>query len=175
VVMTDPQARALRVAAYTLRVLDLLVKWGPACTEVVLTAAGPRLVEVMARLAGCYPVHLVEEVTGHSQVTATVDLLTDPAALAVREPAAGDGRAVAQAWLAAPCAGWLDGPLLEQICALPTVHAISPGLRAGAEVTETTDSVTSPGRLDLCGPPGDVQRDIRAIRMLEPSLYRGQR
>ncbi|HEX4061563.1 MAG TPA: hypothetical protein VHY58_11165 [Streptosporangiaceae bacterium] len=172
--ITDPQA--LRVIAYTHRVLDATgVVWGPACTELVLTSTGPRLTEVMARLAGCYPVHLVENVTGQSQVTATVDLLTNPAALASREPAAGDGRAVAQAWLAAPHAGWLNGAELQQIRDLPTVQAISPGLQADAEVEETTDSPTSPGRLDLCGPPAAVQQDIEAIRALEQTLYRRHR
>jgi hypothetical protein len=172
--VTDPPA--LRVAAYTFRVLDAAgVVWGPACTEVVLTATGPKLTEVMARLAGCYPVGLVEEVCGHSQVTATADLLTRPAALAAREPAAGDGRAVAQVWLAARCAGCVNGSVLRRICGLPTVRAISPGLVADAAVCETTDSTTSPGRLDLCGPPAEVERDVTAIRGWEQVLYRRHR
>jgi hypothetical protein len=169
--VTDPAA--LWVAAYTLRVLDAAgVVWGPACTEVVLTATGPKLTEVMARLAGCYPVGLVEEVCGHSQVTATADLLTSPAVLAAREPVAGDGRTVAQVWLAAPCAGWVSGSVLARMRGLPTVRALSPGLVADAEVEETTDSTKSPGRLDLCGPPAGVERDVMEIRELEQVLYR---
>jgi D-ala D-ala ligase C-terminus len=170
-----PRHPAVRVASYARQVLDAVgVVWGPACTEIVLTARGPRLVEVMARLAGCYPVHLVEEVTGQSQVTATVDALTDPAGLARRDPAAGDGRAVAQAWLAAPHDGWLDGTVLQEILALPCVVGASDGLVAGAEVRRTVDSPSSPGRLDLLGPPREVEEHIAAIRTLEHDLYRSR-
>ena len=171
--VTNPRHPALRVAAYARQVLDAVgVRAGPACTEVVLTARGPRLVEVMARLAGCYPVHLVELVTGQSQVTATVDALIDPAALACRPPAAGDGRAVVQAWLAAPYDGFLDGAVLQQILGLRWVVGASDGLVDGAPVRQTKDSPSSPGHLDLLGLPGDVEQDLAAIRALEHSLYR---
>jgi hypothetical protein len=171
--VTNPRHPALRVAAYARRVLDAVgVVWGPACTEVVLTARGPRLLEVMARLAGCYPVRLVEAVTGHSQVTATVDALIDQAGLAGRAPAGGDGRVVVQVFLAAPHPGFLVGAVLHQIRALPTVQACSGGLAAGAPVRETRDSPSSPGHLDLLGRAGDVVRDLAAIRRLETSLYR---
>jgi hypothetical protein len=171
--VTNPRHPALRVAAYARRVLDAVgVTWGPACTEIVLTAAGPRLVEVMARLAGCYPVRLVAEVTGQSQVTATVDALVDQAGLACRAPAAGDGRVVVQAWLAAPHAGFLDGAVLQRIRDLPCVVGGSEGLVPDADVEETRDSPSSPGHLDLLGRLEDVEHDLAAIRDLEHSLYR---
>jgi hypothetical protein len=174
--VTHPSQPVLRVAAYARRVLDAVgVVWGPACTEIVLTARGPRLVEVMARLAGCYPVGLVELVTGQSQVTATVAALIDQAGLACRAPAAGDGRAVVQAWLAAPHDGFLDGAVLQRIRALPCVVDASDALVADAPVRETRDSTKSPGRLNLLGPPGDVERDLAALRRLETSLYRRHR
>jgi hypothetical protein len=171
--VTNPRHPALRVAAYARQVLDAVgVVWGPACTEIVLTDAGPRLVEVMARLAGCYPVELVELVTGQNQVTATVDALTDQAALACRAPAAGGRRVVVQAWLAAPHPGVLDGVVLQRICGLPCVVGASDGLVPDAEVDETRDSPSSPGHLNLLGLPDDVERDLAAIRHLETSLYR---
>jgi biotin carboxylase len=164
------------VAAYARAVLDAAeVVWGPACTEVMLTAAGPRLVEVMARLAGCYPVHLVEKVTGQSQVTSAVDALADPDALARRRLPAGDGRAVAQAWLAAPHDGFLDGAVLSEIRGLPSVAAASAGLVAGAAVRRTIDTTTSPGNLALLGEPAQVERDIAVIRAAERRLYRRHR
>jgi hypothetical protein len=165
---------ASEVAGYAQAVLDAAgVAAGPACTEVVLTARGPRLVEVMARLAGCYPVHLVELVTGQNQVTATVDALASPQALAGRRPpAANGGLAVAQAWLLAPHAGFLDGASLQKICDLPTVRAASAGLTPEAAVSLTTDTPSSPGRLDLLGTPAQVEQDIAAIRNLEQGLYR---
>jgi hypothetical protein len=165
---------ASEVAGYAQAVLDAAgVVAGPACTEVVLTARGPRLVEVMARLAGCYPVHLVQLVTGQNQVTSAVDALADARALARRPaPGANGGLAVAQAWLLAPHAGFLDGASLEKIRDLPSVVAASRGLVPDAQVGPTTDTPSSPGRLDLLGPPGQVEEDIAAIRTLEQGLYR---
>jgi L-amino acid ligase len=165
---------ASQVAAYAQAVLDAAgVVTGPACTEIVLTARGPRLIEVMGRLAGCYPVHLVELVTGQNQVTSTVDALADPRAFAHRPPAdANDGMAIAQAWLISPHDGFLDGAVLAKIRALPSVVAKSRHLEADAAVSRTTDTPSSPGRLDLLGPPTQVEQDIAAIRTLEQSLYR---
>jgi biotin carboxylase len=164
---------AAQVTAYTRRVLDVAgVVRGPACTEIKLTARGPRLVETMARLAGCYPVHLVQKVTGQSQVTTTVDALADPGEVARRRPPAGDGSAVAQLWLAAPYDAVLDGSTLARILSLPSVVTASSGLVAGATVRRTIDSPSSPGQLDLHGPPGQVKLDITMIRALERSLYR---
>jgi biotin carboxylase len=164
---------ASQVADYARAVLDAAgVTVGPACTEIVLTARGPRLLEVMARLAGCYPVHLVELVTGQNQVTSTVDALAAPQELAARRPpAANGGLAVAQAWLLAPHAGFLDGASLRKIRDLPSVVAASPGLAAGAAVSPTTDTPSSPGHLDLLGPPAQVAQDIEDIRALEQTLY----
>jgi hypothetical protein len=174
-VAADPAAR--EVAGYAKAVLDAAgVAGGPACTEIVLTSRGPRLVEVMARLAGCYPVHLVELVTGQSQVTSAVDALTDPRTFARRRPpAARDGWAVAQAWLLAPHDGFLDGAVLSKIRGLRSVVAASTELQSGAPVHRTIDTPTSPGRLDLLGPPGQVEQDIAAIRTLEHNLYRRRR
>ena len=136
---------------------------GPACTEIVLTARGPRLVEVMARLAGCYPVHLVELVTGQNQVTSTVDALADPQALAAPGPAARGGWAVAQAWLLAPHAGFLDGASLEKIRALPSVRAALPAWRPEA-------AVARPPTPQQPRPPGPARLSrVRSSRTSRPS------
>jgi hypothetical protein len=174
--ITDPRSPAFRVVAYARQVLDAAeVVCHAACTEIMLTGRGPRLIEVMGRLAGCYPVDLVERVTGHNQVTATVDGLVAPRKLARREPPAGNGEAVAQAWLAAPHDGWLRGKVLQQICALPYVVRVSDGLVADAPVRRTDDSPSSPGRVDLCGPPPGVEQSIARIRRLERRLYTTRR
>jgi hypothetical protein len=174
--ITDPRSPAFRVVAYARAVFRAAEVWsGPACAEIVLTARGPRLIEVMGRLAGCYPVDLVERVTGQSQVTATVDGLVAPAVLARRDPPAGNGEAVAQAWLAAPHDGWIRGRVLQRIRGLPYVVRVSEGLVTGAPVRRTTDSPSSPGRLDLCGPPARVGQSIARIRRLERHLYTTRR
>jgi biotin carboxylase len=168
---------ASQVARYARAVLDAAgVVTGPACTEIMLTARGPRLVEVMARLAGCYPVHLVELVTGQSQVTSTVDALADPQGFTGRPPpAASGGLAIAQAWLIAPHAGFLDSAALQKIRDLPSVVMASGGLEPEAVVSRTTDTPSSPGHLNLLGPPAQVEQDIESIRSLEQTLYRRRR
>jgi hypothetical protein len=80
--------------------------------------------------------------------------------------------AIAQAWLISPHDGFLDGAVLAKIRALPSVVAKSRHLEADAAVSRTTDTPSSPGRLDLLGPPTQVEQDIAAIRTLEQSLYR---
>jgi hypothetical protein len=50
--------------------------------------------------------------------------------------------------------------------------AASKGLAPEAPVSPTTDTPSSPGRLDLLGPPAQVEQDIMAIRALEQGLYR---
>jgi hypothetical protein len=171
--ITDPRSPAFRVVAYARQVLRAAeVVTGPACTEIKLTTAGPRLIEVMGRLAGCYPLGLVQRVTGQNQVTATVDGLVAPAELARCDPPAGNGEAVAQAWLAAPHDGWVRGRVLQRIRGLPCVVRVSGGLVADAPVRRTTDSPSSPGRVDLCGPPAQVEQSIARMRRLERRLYR---
>ena len=48
--------------------------WGPAHTEVRLTAAGPRIIEINPRLAGGFIPEIVRLATGFDSISATVEL-----------------------------------------------------------------------------------------------------
>jgi biotin carboxylase len=162
------------VAEYAFDVLAAVgVVTGPAHLEIILTGDGPRLVEIAARLAGCYPPDLTAEVAGQSHLSATAAAIADPGAFTQRVPPAPDGMAVAQAWLAAPADAWLDGAVLAQALSLPALRSFTPRLAAGGQVTMTRDTGTSPGWLNFCGPAAAVEADIRRLREeLEPRLYR---
>jgi len=176
--LVPPQAAGedgQQVAEYALDVLAAVgVEAGPAHVEIIFTAGGPRLVEVAARLAGCYPQDLTEQVTGQSQLSGTAAAIADPEGFATRalRPVL-DGVAVAQAWLVAPADSWLDAAVLGQVFCLATLRSSDPRLAAGGQVRRTRDTASSPGWLNLCGTAAAVEADIRRLREdLEPRLYR---
>jgi predicted ATP-grasp superfamily ATP-dependent carboligase len=174
--VSDPEdADARTVAAYARSVLDAVrVVTGPANVEVMLTASGPYLIEVAARLAGIYPSELVEVVIGHSQLGCAAAAAIDPGRFLHCNQVGSCGLTVAQVWLAAPDDGYqLDGETLDQIRQLRTVVSGSSGLRPGAAVVRTVNTPTSPGHLNLLGSSQQIDADIRHIRKLEAeSLYR---
>jgi ATP-grasp domain len=165
---------AVRVASYARSVLDAVgVVTGPANVEVMLTVDGPFLIEVAARLAGCYPSELAEFVIGHSQLSCTAEAVVDPGRFMDRKQFASCSLTVAQVWLAAPAECQLDGAILEQIRQLPSVVSGSSGLRAGVTVPRTVNTPTSPGHFNLLGNAPQIDADIKQIRKLEEeSLYR---
>jgi hypothetical protein len=169
-----PDADAVRVAAYARSVLDAVeVRTGPANVEVMLTEDGPYLIEVAARLAGCYPSDLVEIVIGHSQLGCAAQAAVDPDSFLQRWQFGASSLTVAQVWLAASEHGYLDGEVLDQIRQLRTVISSSSGLTAGAAVVPTVNTPTSPGHFNMLGSAQQIDADIRQIRKLEgESLYR---
>src|SRR5262249_49724637 len=77
----DPHAGELE--DYTRRVLDALaIRWGRAHCEVMLTRAGPTIIEVGARLAGAAIPRYAHAAGKISQVSLTADAYTDSAAFA---------------------------------------------------------------------------------------------
>lgn len=80
----DGPVQAL-LADYTMAVLDALgISHGPAHTEVMLTDAGPVLIETAARLMGTVEQRAVMAALGETQVTLTVDACTDPEGFSAR-------------------------------------------------------------------------------------------
>ncbi len=176
--LVPPQAAGeagQRVAEYALDVLAAVgVGVGPAHTEIIFTEDGPRLIEVAARLAGCYPQDLTEHVAGQSHLSGTAAAIANPEEFATRPlRPVQDGAAVAQAWLVAPADSWLDQAVLGQVLSLATLWSFEPRLAAGGRVRRTRDTASSPGWLNLYGPAAAVEADIRRLREdLEPRLYR---
>jgi biotin carboxylase len=79
--MLMPRAGAVQdaLAAYTSAVLDALgIAWGPAHTELMLTADGPVLIETAARLMGTVEQQAVRRSLGVTQADLAVQAVTDP-------------------------------------------------------------------------------------------------
>ncbi|MEN6610466.1 MAG: anti-sigma factor antagonist [Methanoregulaceae archaeon] len=75
-----PDEKLMPAVRYTLRALDALgIRYGPAHTEIMLTAKGPIFIESAARImGGNMPLPFIEECLGQSQVGLTVQAYTDP-------------------------------------------------------------------------------------------------
>jgi biotin carboxylase len=154
--------------------LDALgVRHGPAHSEVMVTPAGPVLIEVAARLGGGLLPEISEKLFGCSQSSVTADLLTGGD---IFSPCGGDGapEAVRLVQLvnrvpgAVPEADWPD-----RLRSLPSAYAVFPRTAPGEPLPLTEDVLTSPGYVYLVGREAEVERDYRTLRRWEQEgLYR---
>jgi biotin carboxylase len=155
---------------YVERVLDAVgVNNGPAHVEVMVTEAGPRLIEVGARMAGAEQQELSYLAAGDSQIERSVRHRVD------RETAVGGyqlRRHVRSVYLSSPRAGVLrTGGRLEKLYELPTFHRSLLHFGEGDRVPRTEDLWTSLGYLVLAGPDqAALDADERAIREVEAAL-----
>jgi hypothetical protein len=170
--VTDRQPEVRRVLAYVRDVLDALdIRWGPAHTEVIDTADGPRLVEAAARLQGTIDVSATVRATGRNLVTETVHALLDPDALvAAQPPDTPLLRPVRGVSLICPAGGTLRSDLdWSRMRTLPSFHSLlAPPARAGDHVHRTRDLFSRPGALYLIHrDPATVAADHATIRRWE--------
>ncbi|MGW0753272.1 ATP-grasp domain-containing protein [Streptomyces sp. NPDC002587] len=150
---------AIRAVATGL--LDLAgYRFGPAHTEVILTADGPRIVESQARLGGDRIPLLVEVATGYD-IEASVfrALAGEPVAV----PAAG--RTASIGFFRFPPGRLESVTGLEAAGALPYVHALHFPFRPGDQLPRTTDSFTRHGYVVVDGAsPGEAAERIASVR-----------
>jgi len=161
-----------QVVPYVEAVLDALgIRFGPAHTEVMLTAAGPVLVESGARMHGSVPDEIVDRCTPSHQ-TLTAEAYLDPKSVARRaqrpyELAAGaycvmlisqhEGRIVADAGM-------------REIEALPSFAGTISLLGPGDQLKKTVDLFSCPGIIYLVDPDRDrLKADYDRIRELDAS------
>jgi biotin carboxylase len=160
------------LAAYARAALDAIgLRTGPAHTEIMLTANGPRLIEVNARPHGGGHPRFCRTATGDSQLHR-----------AVRAIAAGEElpdsytllRPTQVVFLISPRAGRLRNvEVLERIRELPSLHHLQLGVANGDYVASTGDLLTSQafGFAVLSHPdPTQLDRDETLIRSLESVL-----
>ncbi|MCP3799812.1 ATP-grasp domain-containing protein [Allokutzneria sp. A3M-2-11 16] len=156
---------------YVRQVLDAVgLRNGPAHVEVMMTPAGPRLIEVGARLAGSDQQDVTRLAVGDSQVDRTVRHWVE------RKHAVSGYellRHVRSVYLSAPGSGVLRsaerlGRLAEL---LPTLHnAVLPHLD-GSVVARTVDLWTSLGHVVLASDdPDAIDRDEALLREIEAEL-----
>jgi hypothetical protein len=159
-----------QVVPYVEAVLDALgIRFGPAHTEVMLTATGPVLVESGARMHGSVPDEIVDRCTPSHQ-TLTAEAYLEPASVARRaarpyELMAGaycvmlisrhEGRIVSDAGL-------------REIEGLPSFAGTISMLGPGDQLKPTIDLFSCPGIIYLVDPDrGRLKADYDRIRELD--------
>lgn len=156
---------------YVCEALDAIgIQYGPAHTEVMLTANGPVLIEVGARPQGAIdpaaPLHGV----GTNQFIELASALEAPESFAVEGPNGGGLRThVLLVRLINRCDGIVTGlPLEDSVKRLPTLFgAPHLSVHVGSRVRRTVDLFSSPGYVYLAGSREAVFRDYRTLRELE--------
>jgi len=166
------RADAAEVTAYVLDALELT--WGPAHTEVVRTAAGPRLVETGARLQGSQDMSASARGTGLNLLTLAVHATVDPDLFVrIGVPAPPVTRTVRGVSLISPRDGVLAADLdWDRLRGLPSFHSLHRAVLAGDQVRRTRDLMSRPGAVYLIADePAEVERDHAAIRAWEAADF----
>jgi hypothetical protein len=159
-----------QVVPYVEAVLDALgIRYGPAHTEVMLTAAGPVLVESGARMHGSVPDGIVDRCTPSHQAL-TAEAYLDPASVARR--AAQPYELAAGAYcvmLISQHEGRIVSDLgMTQIESLPSFAGTISMLRPGDLLKRTVDLFSCPGIIYLVDPDrGRLKADYGRIRELD--------
>lgn len=158
-----------QVWPYTQQVLDAVgLRNGCAHTEVVLTAGGPRFLEVGARPAGGGHQMITKLATGSNHILRTVDhvvrgefhetyqLVQHVCSVVINSPAAGV---------------WANPELFAEVESLPTYWAKHFDGLDGSPVPRTVDFVTHLGWVVLASPdPEAVAADYRLLKEREREI-----
>ncbi|HSR24522.1 MAG TPA: hypothetical protein VLW53_13285, partial [Candidatus Eisenbacteria bacterium] len=159
------------LVAYAMRALDALqIRFGAAHVELVRTAAGPRLLEIGARLEGGIDPAAVAACVGHDPVGVTVDSYLDPAAFEgfARTPYRPRRHALC-VLLICPTSGVLRSIVgFDRVRALDAHFSSRLTVRPGARVEATRDLQTIPGLVyHVHEDPARLEHGYRTIRELE--------
>lgn len=163
------------LVAYAFEVLDALgIQHGAAHAEIKMTADGPCLIEVGARIAGANLTGGARLGTGQSQLDWMVDAYVRPEKFAWRSgrPYPFD-RHVAQATMVAPRSGTLISYRgLQAIEELPSFHNMRVRVNPGEQLSVTTDDLTYPIFVMLAHEVGEVlARDLWTLRYLDGASF----
>jgi biotin carboxylase len=159
-----------QVVRYVHAVLDALgIRYGPAHTEVMLTADGPVLVECGARLHGSIREDVIDRCTP-SHVTVTVDAYLDPASVAQRaaQPYVLKAASRCVMLISHQSGRVVSDAGMRAVEALPSFAGSIATAEPGDEITPTIDLFSCPGMIYLVDPDRDVlKRDYERLRELE--------
>ena len=165
----DPAA--VEVGRFALAVLGALEIYnGASHAEVMLTPAGPALVECAARVGGSHLPHIVSRCLGTSQVDVTALSIARPAEFlrlaGTPYQLVSNVRYVS---LISPRAGTVPSDSdLEPVRSLPSFAEMRLTLSAGGRLPATVDLATSPGYVYLISDDlGQLDADYQRLRELE--------
>ena len=156
---------------YVCQVLDATgVRNGPAHVEVMITAEGPRLIEIGARLAGAEQQELSMLGARESQITRMVRHRVDGDTSVGRYTRHQHVKSV---YLSSPAAGELGNAVRFDELAelLPSYQRDVLPYREGSRVPRTDDLWTSLGYVVLATTdPDQLERDVAVVREIEAGL-----
>jgi hypothetical protein len=159
-----------QVVPYVESVLDALgIRYGPAHTEVMLTATGPVLVESGARMHGSVPDEIVDRCTPSHQ-TLTAEAYLDPHSVARRaqQPYALAAGAYCVMLISQHEGKIVSDAGLREIEALPSFAGTISMLGPGDQLKRTIDLFSCPGIIYLVDPDrARLKTDYDRIRELD--------
>jgi len=170
------------LTSYVFKVLNAIaLRYGPCHTEVILTARGPVLVEVNARMHGLQGPHLIGLATGTSKAKYTVDALAEGGQLIQRRlresPSTGRWlypleKHCLQMVLISPVHGYLAKSVSKKIqdMKLPSVVEVLPSTQKGQYLQQTCCLNTAAGNvLMVHESAAQIEADKMRIRKAEES------
>ncbi|WP_436501655.1 ATP-grasp domain-containing protein [Actinokineospora sp. HUAS TT18] len=163
--------------AYVDTVLDALgIRYGSGHAEVIMTADGPALVEIGARMNGNMNPGFHDRCLGHNQADLTALAYLHPdrflaeyadrvytrnaAAMVCNTTTASDGIVAA-----------VDAAAVARIEALPSVHAVAVKLQPGARIRPTEDLLSSPLRVFMTGSEFDMLADYATLQAIKDDVF----
>ena len=156
--------------AHVHKALDALgIRWGAAHCEVMLTAQGPRIIEIGARTCGGPVLEFARAATGSSQLERVVEAYADGL---IQSRTYEFKKTVVPVFLNAPKSGILRNvEELESLRHLPTHLRSHLWRRNGDRVLQTIDLDTVLGIVGLAGEREAVFQDYQQIRQAESRLH----
>ncbi len=155
--------------AYTQKALDALgIRWGAAHTEIMLTEKGARLIESGARMCGGPVVRFAREASGSSQADKLVEIFADGDVITKNYIFK---KSVVPVFLKSPAKGVVsNAEVFADVSKLPTLFDEYIWFKAGDQVPETVDYLTSIGIVALSGDRESILLDYKKIREMESRL-----
>lgn len=179
VLLASDEAPVPELVEYLATALEALgIEYGPVHAEVMLTADGPALVELGARLNGNMNPGFHDQCLGANQADLIALAYARPEeflakfadrlytkqldAVVHNTSTALDGEVES-----------VDEAVVQKIADLPTVHLVSVKLKPGSRIKPTVDLLSSPLRIFMTGPDAESLRaDHLAIGELKEQVYR---
>lgn len=165
--LAPDEARVAEIVEYVRGVLDAVgLREGCAHVEVMDTPAGPRLIEVNARIAGNPLPEITRLATGDSQIDRCVRHVVDGE---VGSAGYRLDRHATAVFLSSPATGTLENAEeLSALADLPTCVGVRLAAGSGQRVERTRDVFTSLGQVLLVGEDAArVEADHAAVRAAE--------
>ncbi len=170
--LSPEHAHVRKVWPYVRDVLDAVgIRNGCGHCEVILTAAGPRLLEVAERPAGGGHQLISKLATGDNHILRTIAHRVHGRFV----PGYQLAQHVRGVFISAPAAGiWHNAEVFDHVDELPTFYAKHFPQAAGDWVPETVDLSNIVGWVILTGPDeAEIDADYRRIKAMERAILIG--